>query len=122
MTGEVLNADQRRQKLFPETKLVTLTKQAETRFTWGKASTTLIDIPVTVSPVIAGLIYILVFESRSPLYSVLDKAGIQIVSVPGIILATILLHFHLYQEIILVLESIGSDEEAGVAALRGAKG
>ena len=59
-------------------------------FRGKKLLTTLIDIPVTVSPVIAGLIYILVFGKQSPLYSVLDKAGIQIVfAVPGIILATI---------------------------------
>ena len=63
-------------------------------FRGKKLLTTLIDIPVTVSPVIAGLIYILVFGKQSPLYSVLDKAGIQIVfAVPGIILATIFVTF-----------------------------
>ena len=48
---------------------------AMTRFYFRgkKLLTTLIDIPVTVSPVIAGLIYILVFGKQSPLYSVLDK-------------------------------------------------
>ena len=69
---------------------------AMTRFYFRgkKLLTTLIDIPVTVSPVIAGLIYILVFGKQSPLYSVLEKAGIQIVfAVPGIILATIFVTF-----------------------------
>ena len=58
---------------------------AMTRFHFRgkKLLTTLIDIPVTVSPVIAGLIYILVFGKQSPLYSVLDKAGIQIVPATG---------------------------------------
>ena len=88
---------------------------AMTRFYFRgkKLLTTLIDIPVTVSPVIAGLIYILVFGKQSPLYSVLDKAGIQIVfAVPGIILATIFVTFpFVSREIIPVLESIGSDEE-----------
>ena len=98
---------------------------AMTRFHFRgkKILTTLIDIPVTVSPVIAGLIYILVFGKQSPLYSVLEKAGIQIVfAVPGIILATIFVTFpFVSREIIPVLESIGSDEEEA-AALMGAKG
>ena len=98
---------------------------AMTRFHFRgkKLLTTLIDIPVTVSPVIAGLIYILVFGKQSPLYSVLEKVGIQIVfAVPGIILATIFVTFpFVSREIIPVLESIGSDEEEA-AALMGAKG
>ena len=67
-------------------------------------------------------IYILVFGKQSPLYSVLDKAGIQIVfAVPGIILATIFVTFpFVSREIIPVLESIGSDEEEA-AALMGSK-
>ena len=98
---------------------------AMTRFHFRgkKLLTTSIDVPVTVSPVIAGLIYILVFGKQSPLYSVLESAGIQIVfAVPGIILATIFVTFpFVSREIIPVLESIGSDEEEA-AALMGAKG
>ena len=98
---------------------------AMTRFHFRgkKLLTTLSDVPVTVSPVIAGLIYILVFGKQSPLYSVLESAGIQIVfAVPGIILATIFVTFpFVSREIIPVLESIGSDEEEA-AALMGAKG
>ena len=79
----------------------------------------MIDVPVTVSPVIAGLIYILVFGKQSPLYSVLVSAGIQIVfAVPGNVLATIFVTFpFVSREIIPVLESIGSDEEEAAAAL-----
>ena len=94
---------------------------AMTRFHFRgkKLHTTLIDVPVTVSPVIAGLIYILVFGKQSPLYSVLESAGIQIVfAVPGIVLATIFVTFpFVSREIIPVLESIGSDEEEAAAAL-----
>ena len=65
----------------------------------------------------------LVFGKQSPLYSVLESAGIQIVfAVPGIVLATIFVTFpFVSREIIPVLESIGSDEEEA-AALMGAKG
>ena len=92
-------------------------------FRGKKILTTLIDIPVTVSPIIAGLIYILVFGKQSFLYPYLRQAGIKIVfAVPGIILATIFVTFpFVSRELIPVLESIGTDEEEA-AALMGAKG
>lgn len=69
------------------------------QFKGKKVLTTLIDIPVTVSPVIAGLIFILVFGRQSVLYPYLQQAGIKVVfAVPGIILATIFVTFPLYQE------------------------
>ena len=98
---------------------------ALTRFHYRgkKILTTLIDIPVTVSPIIAGLIYILVFGKQSFLYPYLQQAGIKIVfAVPGIILATIFVTFpFVSRELIPVLESVGTDEEEA-AALMGAKG
>ena len=64
------------------------------QFKGKKVLTTLIDIPVTVSPVIAGLIFILVFGRQSVLYPYLQQAGIKVVfAVPGIILATIFVTF-----------------------------
>lgn len=69
------------------------------QFKGKKVLTTLIDIPVTVSPVIAGLIFILVFGRQSVFYPYLQQAGIKVVfAVPGIILATIFVTFPLYQE------------------------
>ena len=98
---------------------------AVTRFQFKgkKLLTTLIDVPVTVSPIIAGLIYLLVFGKQSVLYPYLQKANIQIVfAVPGIILATIFVTFpFVFRELLPVLESIGTDEEEA-AALMGAKG
>ena len=87
------------------------------QFKGKKVLTTLIDIPVTVSPVIAGLIFILVFGRQSVLYPYLQQAGIKVVfAVPGIILATIFIS----REIIPILEEQGTEEEA--AALMGASG
>lgn len=98
---------------------------ALTRFHYRgkKVLTTLIDIPVTVSPIIAGLIYILVFGKQSVLYPLLQQLGIKIVfAVPGIILATIFVTFpFVSRELIPVLEAVGTDEEEA-AALMGAKG
>ena len=93
------------------------------QFKGKKVLTTLIDVPVTVSPIIAGLIYLLVFGKQSVLYPYLQQAGIQIVfAVPGIILATVFVTFpFVFRELLPVLESIGTDEEEA-AALMGAKG
>ena len=93
------------------------------RFRGKKILTTLIDIPVTVSPIIAGLIYILVFGKQSFLYPYLQSLGIKIVfAVPGIVLATIFVTFpFVSRELIPVLEARGTDEEEA-AALMGAKG
>ena len=87
------------------------------QFKGKKLLTTLIDVPVTVSPIIAGLIYLLIFGKQSILYPYLQKADIQIVfAVPGIVLATIFVTFPF-----VFREAIGTDEEEA-AALMGAKG
>ena len=92
-------------------------------FSGKKVLTTLIDVPVTVSPIIAGLIYVLVFGRQSVLYPYLKQAGIQIVyAVPGVILATVFVTFpFISRELIPVLEAQGTDEEEA-AALMGANG
>lgn len=93
------------------------------RFKGKKLLTTLIDVPVTVSPVIAGLIFILVFGRQSVLYPYLKAMDIKVVfAVPGIILATIFVTFpFISRELIPVLEAQGTDEEEA-AALMGAGG
>ena len=90
-------------------------------FRGKKVLSTFIDLPVTVSPIIAGLIYVLTFGRQSPLYPILDQAGIQIIfAVPGIVLATIFVTFpFLSRELIPVLSAQGTDEEEA-AALMGA--
>lgn len=88
-----------------------------------KLLTTLIDIPVTVSPIIAGLIFLLTYGRQSAIYPYLQSIGFQIVfAVPGIILATVFVTFpFISRELIPVLESQGTDEEEA-AALMGAGG
>lgn len=90
-------------------------------FRGKKILSTLIDLPVTVSPIIAGLIYILTFGRQSFLYPILDDMGIQIIfAVPGIVLATIFVTFpFISRELIPVLTAQGTDEEEA-AALMGA--
>ena len=90
-------------------------------FKGKKILSTFIDLPVTVSPIIAGLIYVLTFGRQGDLYPILDQYGIQIIfAVPGIVLATIFVTFpFISRELIPVLTAQGTDEEKA-AALMGA--
>jgi sulfate transport system permease protein len=85
--------------------------------------TTLIDIPFAISPVIAGLVFILTFGRIGWANDFLQAYNIKIVfAVPGIILATIFVTFpFISREIIPVLNAQGNDEEEA-AALMGANG
>lgn len=93
------------------------------RFRGKKLLVTLIDLPVTVSPIIAGLIYVLTFGRQSAIYPFLQEHGLEVVyAVPGIILATVFVTFpFISREILPVLEAQGTDEEEA-AAMMGAKG
>lgn len=92
-------------------------------FKGKKVLGSLIDLPVTVSPIIAGLIFVLTFGRQSIIYPLLEKLDIKIVfAVPGIILATVFVTFpFISRELIPVLEAEGTDEEEA-AALMGAGG
>lgn len=83
----------------------------------------LIDLPFAISPVIAGLIFVLTFGRESFLYDFLNAYNIKIIfAVPGIILATIFITFpFVAREIIPLMESQGLEEEEA-AAMMGAKG
>ncbi len=93
------------------------------RFRGKKVISTLIDLPLTISPIIAGLIYVLTFGRQSFLYPYLHELGIDIIfAVPGIVLATIFVTFpFISRELIPVLTAQGTDEEEA-AALMGAGG
>ncbi len=95
-----------------------LTKYA---FRGKRVLSALIDLPVTLSPVTAGLIYLLTYGRQSILYPLLQRLGITIVfAVPGVILATIFVTFPLVsRELIPVLSAQGTQEEEA-AALMGA--
>lgn len=84
---------------------------------------TLIDLPFSVSPVISGLIYVLLFGSHALLGQWLDSMGIQILfAVPGIVLATIFVTFpFVARELIPLMQEQGVEEEEA-AILLGASG
>ena len=89
------------------------------RFKGKKILSTLIDLPVTVSPIIAGLIYVLTFGRQSILYPLLSRFGIKIIfAVPGIVLATIFVTFpFISRELIPVMTAQGTDEEEAAAIM-----
>jgi sulfate/thiosulfate transport system permease protein len=80
---------------------------------------TLIDLPFAVSPVIAGLVFVLLFGRRGWLGPWLIDHGFQIVfAVPGIILATVFVSFpFVAREIIPIMEAIGTEEEEAARVL-----
>ena len=81
--------------------------------------TVLIDIPFAISPIIAGLIYILTFGRIGWAKEILDLLDMKIVfAVPGIILGTIFVTFpFISREIIPVLQAQGNDQEEAAAIM-----
>lgn len=85
----------------------------------GKAFlTTLIDLPFSVSPVISGLVYVLLFGAQSMLGPWLKANGVEILfAVPGIVLATVFVTFpFVARELIPLMQEQGTgDEEAALS-------
>ncbi len=84
---------------------------------------TFIDLPFSVSPVISGLIYVLLFGSHSLLGKILIENDIQIIfAVPGLVIATIFVTFpFVARELIPLMEEQGTEQEEA-ALLLGANG
>ncbi len=80
---------------------------------------TLIDLPFSVSPVVAGLIYVLVFGAHGWFGPWLSDHDIKIIfAVPGIVLATIFVTFpFVARELIPLMQSQGRDEEEAAITL-----
>jgi sulfate transport system permease protein len=79
---------------------------------------TLIDLPFSVSPVVAGLVYVLLFGAQGWFGPWLTDHGVRIIfAVPGIVLATILVTFpFVARELIPLMQEQGrADEEAALA-------
>jgi sulfate transport system permease protein len=89
------------------------------QFTGKNVLTTLIDIPFGVSPVISGLVYVLVFGAQGWFGAWLAEHDIQIIfAVPGIILATTFVTFpFVARELIALMESQGTEEEEAALVL-----
>jgi sulfate/thiosulfate transport system permease protein len=96
---------------------------AKFEFRGKSALISLIDLPFAVSPVISGLIYILLFGANGWFGAWLQEHDVQIIfAVPGIVLATIFVTFpFVARELIPVMQSQGKDDEETALSL-GASG
>ncbi|HFJ9506811.1 MULTISPECIES: sulfate ABC transporter permease subunit CysW [Bacillus cereus group] len=83
----------------------------------------LIELPFAVSPVIAGLVFVLLFTPRGALGEWLLEHGVKLIfSVPGIIIATIFVTFpFVARELIPIMQAQGKSEEEAALSL-GASG
>jgi sulfate/thiosulfate transport system permease protein len=81
--------------------------------------TTLIDLPMAVSPVIAGLVYVLLFGRQGWFGPWLEDHNISIIfALPGIILATMFVTFpYVARELIPLMQQLGNDEEEAAITL-----
>jgi sulfate transport system permease protein len=81
--------------------------------------TTLIDLPFAVSPVIAGLVYVLLFGANGWFGAWLAERDVSIIfAVPGIVLATMFVTFpYVARELIPLMQILGTEEEAAAISL-----
>lgn len=96
---------------------------AKYRFPGKKALLTLIDLPFSVSPVIAGLIFVLLLGARGVFGPFLEAHDLHVIfAVPGIVLATTFITFpFVAREVLPIMQDLGSDEEEQALTL-GANG
>lgn len=96
---------------------------AKFEFVGKRLLITLIDLPFAVSPVVSGLIFVLLLGPRGPLGGWLADHGIKIIfATPGIVIATIFVTFpFVARELIPLMESQGTEEEEAALVL-GARG
>lgn len=86
----------------------------------GKALlTTLIDLPFSVSPVISGLVWVLLFGTAGWFAPLLDALGVRVIfTVTGLVLATILVTLpFVARELIPLMQQQGADEELAAVTL-----
>jgi sulfate/thiosulfate transport system permease protein len=80
---------------------------------------TLIDLPIAVSPVISGLVYVLLFGAQGWFGLWLQERDISIIfALPGIVLATMFVTFpYVARELIPLMQQLGNDEEEAAITL-----
>ncbi|HZZ33485.1 MAG TPA: sulfate ABC transporter permease subunit CysW [Phenylobacterium sp.] len=80
---------------------------------------TLIELPFSLSPIISGLVWVLLFGAQGWFGSALQNAGVQIIfALPGLVLATLLVTFpFVARTLIPLMQDQGYDEEAAALTL-----
>jgi sulfate/thiosulfate transport system permease protein len=80
---------------------------------------TLIDLPIAISPVISGMLFVLLFGMRGWFGAWLAANGISLVfAIPGIMIATLFVTFpYVARELIPLMQQLGNDEEEAAITL-----
>ena len=88
-------------------------------FPGKRALSALIDLPLSVSPVVVGLALVLVYNTRTGLFGGLADAGIEVIfATPGMVMATAFVALPLViREVVPVLEEIGDEQEQAARSL-----
>jgi len=96
---------------------------AKFEFRGKQALVTLIELPFAISPVISGVIFVLLFGRQGVLGPWLAEHGLKVIfAVPGIVLATVFVTFpFVARELIPLMQAAGTDEEEAARVL-GASG
>ncbi len=96
---------------------------AKYRFPGKRLLLTLVDLPFSVSPVIAGLIFVLLMGARGLCGPFLERHDLHVIfAVPGIVLATTFITFpFVAREVLPIMQELGNDEEEQALTL-GASG
>lgn len=89
------------------------------RFPGRRALSLFVDLPLSVSPIVAGLALVFVYGRNGWFGPALDSAGFQVIfAFPGIVLATVFVSLPLVvREIVPVLEEIGTEQEQAATIL-----
>lgn len=92
---------------------------AKFEFTGKSFLITLIDLPLAISPVISGMVYVLLFGLQGWFGNWLQDHDISIIfALPGIMLATMLVTFpYVARELIPLMQQVGNDEEEAAITL-----
>jgi sulfate transport system permease protein len=80
---------------------------------------TLIDLPFTISPVVSGLMFVLLFGASGVFNPILDPLGLKIVfAAPGVVMATVFVTFpFIARELIPLMQEQGTEEEEAAIVL-----
>jgi sulfate/thiosulfate transport system permease protein len=88
---------------------------------WGKrVLSALIDVPLSISPVVVGLALVLVYNGQDGWFGpTLERLGVQIIfATPGLVMATVFVALPLViREVVPVLQEIGDDQEQAARSL-----
>ena len=92
---------------------------AKYEFRGKSVLTTLVDLPFSVSPVVAGLVYVLMFGAQGWFGPWLQEHDIKVIfAVPGIVLATVFVTFpFIARELIPLMQAQGNEEEQAAIVL-----